>query len=192
MRHPQLPEIEIGEDWRILEVGCGPNRLFPHSTTLDRNARFRPDILHDLNRTPFPIADDRFDLIVCLHVLEHVTHLVEATTELHRILKPGGLLFVEVPYFTSVHYHTDPTHVHAFTTRSFDYYVAGTAVSGFEYSPARFRKERVHLVVPGDGPVNRWWRNWVNSHHRIYEERLAYLLPRHVLQFTLRAEKEGG
>jgi SAM-dependent methyltransferase len=190
MTHPQLPGIEIGDDWKILEVGSGPNRLFPHSTTLDIFAGCEPDILHDLNAPPYPIPDDAYDLVVCLHVLEHVQNLVGATTELHRVLKPGGLLFVEVPYFTSVHFYTDPTHVHAFTSKSFEYYVEGTAVSKFGYSPARFEKSRVEIVVPGNGPLNRWLRRWINTHHQTYEERFAYLFPRHVIQYTLRAVKK--
>lgn len=189
--HPQIPEVEIADDWKILEVGPGPNRLFPQSTTLDIYPGCAPDIVHDLNQTPYPIPDNTFDLVVCLHVLEHVQNLVGATTELWRMLKPGGLLFVEVPYFTSVHFHTDPTHVHAFTTRSFDYYVAGTEVSKFGYSPARFTRERAHLVVPGNGPLNNFVRRWINTHHHVYEERLAFVFPRHTLQFTLRAEKEA-
>lgn len=189
--HPQLPGIPIGDDWKILEIGPGPNRLFPHSTTLDLNAVGNPDVVHDLNQTPYPLPDSTFDLVICLHVLEHVTHLVEATTELWRVLKPGGLLFVEVPYFTSVHFFTDPTHVHAFSSRSFDYYVEGTPVSRFGYSPARFEKERIHLVVPGNGPVNNAVRQWINNHHRLYEERLAFVFPRHVIQFTLRAVKNA-
>ncbi len=189
MFHPQIPEIDIADDWQILEVGSGPNRLFSRSTTLDIFAGCKPDICHDLNRIPYPIADNAFDLVICLHVLEHVQNLVGATTELHRVLKPGGLLFVEVPYFTSVHFYTDPTHVHAFTTRSFDYYVEGTPVSTFGYSPARFEKERIEIVVPGNGPIQHLWRRWINTNHRIYEERLAYIFPRHVIQYTLRAQK---
>lgn len=188
--HPQLPGIVLEPDWSILEVGSGPNRLFPQSTTMDISPECRPDVLHNLNATPYPLPSDRFDLAVCLHVLEHVENLVEATTELHRVLKPGGLLFVEVPFFSSVHFFTDPTHVRAFSTRSFDYYVEGTPVSKFEYSPARFTKERVEIVVPGNGPVNRFVRKWINTHHRTYEERLAFIFPRHVLQFTLRAVKK--
>lgn len=187
--HPQLPGVEIAPDARILEVGSGPNRLFAGSTTLDISPEGRPDVTHDLNVTPYPLPADSFDLIVCLHVLEHVDRLVEATGELHRLLRPGGTLFVEVPYFTSVHHFTDPTHRHAFTTRSFDYYVEGTPVSKFGYSTARFTKERVEIVVPGNGPVSRFLRRWINTHHRAYEERLAFLFPRHVIQFTLRAVK---
>ncbi|MBV9852562.1 MAG: class I SAM-dependent methyltransferase [Armatimonadetes bacterium] len=189
MNHPQLPGINVQDDWRILEVGSGPNKLFPQSTTIDISPTGQPDILHDLNDIPYPLPEGRFDLVVCLHVLEHVQDLVGTTTELHRVLKPGGLLFVEVPYFSSVHFYTDPTHVHAFSTRSFDYYVEGTPVSRFGYSPARFTKERVEIVVPGGGPVNRLLRRWINGHHRLYEERLAFIFPRHTLQFTLRAVK---
>ena len=189
MVHPQLPGIDIGENWKILEVGSGPNRLFPNSLTLDIYAGCEPDFVHDLNQTPYPIAENVFDLVICLHVLEHVQNLVGAVTELHKVLKPGGLLFVEVPYFTSVHFFTDPTHAHAFASRSFDYFVEGTEVSKFGYSPARFIKERVEIVVPGNGPLNNWWRRYINTHQRQYEERFAFLLPRHIIQYTLRAVK---
>ena len=191
MTHPQLPNIEIGDNWKILEVGPGPNRLFPHSTTLDMNNQDAPDVQHDLNETPFPLPSDTFDLVVCLHVLEHVQNLVGATGELWRVCKPGGLVFVEVPYFASVHFFTDPTHVHAFSSRSFDYYVEGSPLARFGYSHARFEKQRVHLVVPGSGLLSTWTRNWINSHHKRYEERLAFVFPRHVIQFTLRAVKNG-
>lgn len=190
--HPQLPGIAIEPDWRILEVGSGPNRLFAGSTTLDISPVGSPDVIHDLNVTPYPLPADSFDLIVCLHVLEHVEKLVETTTELHRLLRPGGLLFVEVPYFTSVLFFTDPTHQHAFTTRSFDYYVEGAPVSKFGYSPARFTKKRVEIVIPGSGFFSRFLRRWINTHHRLYEERLAFLFPRHVIQFTLEAVKASS
>ncbi len=189
MTHAQLPGVEIEPDWKILEVGSGPNKLFPRSIALDICETGQSDVLHDLNVVPYPLADCSFDLVVCLHVLEHVEKLVEAVGELHRLLKPGGRLFVEVPYFSSSHYFTDPTHRHAFTTRSFDYFVEGTPVSSFGYSAARFEKERVEIVVPGDGFVSRWVRRWINSHHQTYEERLAFVFPRHTLQFLLRAVK---
>lgn len=192
MIHPQVPGIEISEDWRILEVGSGPSRLFPRSTTLDFYEGCNPDVQHDLNDVPYPLPDNQFDLIVCLHVLEHVPHLVAATTELHRVLKPGGLLFVEVPYFTSVFFYSDPTHAHSFTTRSFDYYVEGTDVAKFGYSPARFEKVNVEIVVPGKGPVSRFVRRWINTHHNLYEERFAFLFPRHTLRFTLRKVSTAG
>ena len=42
-------------------------------------------------------SDGEFDLIVCIHVLEHIpdNHLVVAN--LARILKPGGVLYIQMP-----------------------------------------------------------------------------------------------
>ena len=42
--------------------------------------------------------DERFDLIFCNHVLEHVTDDRKAMSELYRILKPGGRAFLTVPF----------------------------------------------------------------------------------------------
>lgn len=184
-----IPGLEIDPDWQVLEVGSGPNRLFPHSVTLDVNRKCSPDVLHDLNVVPYPLRDRSFDLVVCCHVLEHVEDLVQTIGELHRVLTPDGVLFVEVPYFSSVHFFTDPTHRHAFSTRSFDYFVEGYSVAKFEYSPARFKKERVEIVVPGDDLLARVLRKWINTHHRTYEERFAFVFPRHTLRFLLRAVK---
>jgi SAM-dependent methyltransferase len=39
----------------------------------------------------------KFDMIILAHVLEHVPRLHEFLGELTRYLKPGGILFVEVP-----------------------------------------------------------------------------------------------
>jgi ubiquinone/menaquinone biosynthesis C-methylase UbiE len=47
--------------------------------------------------TNIPYADNSFDIILCSHVLEHVTDDRTAIHELFRILKPGGWAFLAVP-----------------------------------------------------------------------------------------------
>ena len=42
--------------------------------------------------------DCSFDVALCSHVLEHVRNERPAMTELFRVLRPGGLLFAQVPY----------------------------------------------------------------------------------------------
>ena len=44
---------------------------------------------------------DTFDVATMYHVLEHVVHPFETITELHRILKPGGLFVVAIPNIDS-------------------------------------------------------------------------------------------
>jgi SAM-dependent methyltransferase len=43
------------------------------------------------------LADDRFDLVICNHVLEHVPDDRRALRELFRVTKPGGIAILQVP-----------------------------------------------------------------------------------------------
>lgn len=54
------------------------------------------DIRTDLTTMPF--VSGTFDAIVCYHVLEHIPDDRAAMRELSRVLKPGGLLFLQVPW----------------------------------------------------------------------------------------------
>ncbi|WP_317932439.1 class I SAM-dependent methyltransferase [Halioxenophilus sp. WMMB6] len=49
------------------------------------------------NGLRLPFADDSFDRVICSEVLEHIDDYQGLLTEMHRVLKPGGLLAVSVP-----------------------------------------------------------------------------------------------
>lgn len=51
----------------------------------------------DLTRTPFP--NEHFDAITCLSVIEHGVPLDAYFREMHRLLKPGGLLITSTDYY---------------------------------------------------------------------------------------------
>ncbi len=51
----------------------------------------------DLDVTALPFPSDRFDLLICSHVLEHVPDDRTAMRELYRVLRPGGLAILLVP-----------------------------------------------------------------------------------------------
>jgi SAM-dependent methyltransferase len=42
--------------------------------------------------------DERFDFIICFHVLEHVENDAVAMGELFRVLKKGGIVFIQTPF----------------------------------------------------------------------------------------------
>lgn len=55
---------------------------------------------------PYPPA--YFDLVVCMDVLEHVADAPMVLSEIHRVLKPGGVALTTVPNrhaFRDPHYH---------------------------------------------------------------------------------------
>ncbi len=55
-----------------------------------------------------PYADDLFDVVVCLDVLEHVQSAEAVLSEIYRVLKPGGVALTTVPNrhaFRDPHYH---------------------------------------------------------------------------------------
>jgi 2-polyprenyl-6-hydroxyphenyl methylase/3-demethylubiquinone-9 3-methyltransferase len=44
-----------------------------------------------------PYPNNYFDLVVCSEVLEHVQNIKKSVSEMFRVLKPGGLLFLSMP-----------------------------------------------------------------------------------------------
>ena len=48
-----------------------------------------------------PVPSGTFQLVTCWHVLEHLAHPRTCLQEAYRVLRPGGLLLVEVPHMCS-------------------------------------------------------------------------------------------
>ncbi len=48
------------------------------------------------------LPSENFDAVVMLHVIEHMPDPSENLREIHRVLKPGGVLVVETPRFDSL------------------------------------------------------------------------------------------
>lgn len=57
----------------------------------------------DVTDIPFP--ENSFDIVICLHVLEHIVDDAKAMAEICRVLKAGGWALVQVP----IRYSSDAT-----------------------------------------------------------------------------------
>jgi predicted SAM-dependent methyltransferase len=90
-------------------------------TNVDIDPNKNPDIVSDLDSKSvrIPTLGNKYDLVWCAHILEHIHHLPELKQELLRILAPGGHLVVIVPHFLSPDAWGDDTHCRAFSQHSF-------------------------------------------------------------------------
>lgn len=92
------------------------------------------NIVHDLDKMPWPFDDESIDEIVMSHCLEHLEDHNAAMREIHRILKPGALSVVTVPHFTWQLAYADPTHKHFFAFPTFFYYTGKGGYFDFKFS----------------------------------------------------------
>jgi SAM-dependent methyltransferase len=108
----QLVKLIPGRDVRILDVGCASGTLlallsragFSDIQGIDPSAN-AVAAAHRLGQrarvgdvdVPLPPELGTFDIIIISHVLEHLGRPREALKNLRRVLRPGGLVYAEVP-----------------------------------------------------------------------------------------------
>ena len=68
------------------------------------------DFVQNLGDAQWKLETDRFEEVVCRHVIEHVQDMVHFMSEVHRICQDGALVTFETPHFSSMNSWSDPTH----------------------------------------------------------------------------------
>ena len=170
----------------MLDVGCGWGPLLRHLDTkphFDRIAISAADIkemagyrkqayrdyfIGDLSGGYPEIPSDRYDVVVCEQVLEHLVALDAALATLVRLVRPGGRLVIGVPIFPpplhlarkylvpllpSIIRPDDSTHQQAFSLASF--------LRELRKQPVTVETVRGFRIISG-GPLRplenyRWW-----------------------------------
>lgn len=112
-------------DERKLNVGCGTD-IRSGWINLDSTALPGVDVVHDIERLPWPFADAAFDVVLCQDVLEH-TDYIPIMRECWRIMKKDARLIIRVPHFTSKNNFSDPTHRRLFSINTFEFFCAAPA-----------------------------------------------------------------
>jgi SAM-dependent methyltransferase len=112
---------------------------------LDPVPDYNPDIIGDVHQLEF--GDNSKEAILCLAVLEHVENPIQAMSELHRVLKPGGHLLLYVPFL--YYYHADEGYYGDYW--GFTYYTMKNFAKPFshhELCPVRFPIETLIRLTP--------------------------------------------
>lgn len=83
-----------------LNLGCGGDKKQGY-VNIDIRKEVKPDMVLDLEKTPYPFDDNSIDEILAKDVIEHFSfrNVERVVKEWHRILKPGGKLVIQTPDF---------------------------------------------------------------------------------------------
>lgn len=105
-----------------LNLGCGYKKS-PNYINVDKFEACKPDILADLEVTPWPFRTNEIDEVLFNHSLEHmgadVSVFLNIMKELYRVCKAGAKVQVNVPHPRHDDFINDPTHVRIITPELF-------------------------------------------------------------------------
>ena len=132
----------------VIEIGSGDSgknfsamHIFENSKTFlqtDINKNYGHkylDITEDLD------IEDKFDLVLCTNVLEHVYETKKAIKNLKSLMKDGGQLLVSVPFIYPL--HDEPTDFWRFTEHALkkifsEYKILKIKTTGLRQFPTQY------------------------------------------------------
>jgi len=91
----------IKSDKLIINLGSGIKRINDRVVNIDFYPFDNIDVVSDISHLPFD--NNSVDVVINEFVLEHVKNPEDIVKEIHRILKPNGLLYLAVPFVASFH-----------------------------------------------------------------------------------------
>ena len=167
----------------VANVGSGTLRYGSNVINLDVGPFPGVDVVAIAER--LPLADGSCDGAILQAVLEHVRSADLTLRELHRVLKPGGQVFIDVPFLQG--YHPSPGDYRRYTVEGlraelidhgFDVEASGVALgpaSAMAWISAEFmaflvsgRSENIYRLAR---PVTRWLAQpikyadrWLDTH----------------------------
>ena len=110
---------------KILDVGCGNNKYKERGAKVYGIDKYKTSVVDKLwdgecDKIPYP--DNFFDKVVSFEALEHIGNFKNVIEEIWRVTKPGGKVFIYLPYWRSYRAASEE-HKTFFKIDSFNYLV---------------------------------------------------------------------
>lgn len=107
---------DLNKPSRVLELGCGRGgdrlglkRVYPeieiHGVDLLEKSEVPEFVIYkkiDLDTATLSHPNDFFDAIIFIHVIEHLKYPLRLGSEINRVMKKGGVIYVETPNWTTM------------------------------------------------------------------------------------------
>ena len=164
---------------------------------LDCHRNLKADVIHDLNKFPWPFKDNEFDFVLACHVLEHLYDIPKVMKEIHRITKKYGIIEIYVPYFNSFNAFRDCTHVRFFTWDTlspFCGFVSSREAKSVGYLPSLFSYKKRELCWAFSSKklgkiICSIMNSIINLNPEFMERRFPWLITSEALHVILKVNK---
>jgi SAM-dependent methyltransferase len=183
----------------VLEPGCG-RRKRAGAIGVDRIDLPDVDIVADVEQGLDFLPDGCVDEIYARSFFEHMQNFEGLMSEIVRVLKKEGRVFVFVPHFSNPYYYSDPTHKRFFGLYSFYYFVDSKEqlkrkVPDF-YFGTKIRILSQKLIFDSVFPFRRIMKkafgrifNLSRFFQEFYEENLCYMFPCYGIEIVFTKEE---
>ena len=191
-----------------LNVGCGRDvKTDPGWVNMDAFYDDPRVVKHDMVKTPWPFKANAFDVVYASHVLEHVPPvfrehkgtqrdaLFDVVEEIHRVLRPDGILHAAIPLGGTHAGLMNPQHYRQWRPDWFDYFdqrngeargyhTANFQKAKFRFNRTGFRAKDFLRIGPNGHPLS------VHLFARLPFLR-PFLRPKDEMEVQLRAVKDA-
>lgn len=156
-------DFNLCEGLNILDLGAGDK--FLKNEILKRKCKYFSLDINDLDfeKDKFNFENDRFDIVISLSVLEHLRDPSKFMSEILRVLKINGFIYLETPNWTYCKdiFYDDPTHQRPYTPKALE-----NLLKIYEFKDI--------IITPNLRCKKKWW----------YYGNFKYLKARYLLPFT--------
>jgi SAM-dependent methyltransferase len=173
-----------------LNVGSGTDYR-KDWTNMDYNNLYNPEVVHNMESIPWPFQESTFDEILIQHVLEHSHNPLLLVNEMFRISKPGAIITIKVPHWSTHWAFGDLTHFSHFSSRCFSHFNDDKIYYNKE---ARFKTSVRLNCINAKGRLPARIINWfvnplINWNLSLTENFLCKFIPIYENVFTLEVIK---
>ena len=183
-----------------LNIGFGFNKLDGY-VNVDQFPECTPDVLWNLEQTPWPFEESSVDEMIAHHGLEHLGQETKVffaiMQEFYLLMRHDGLIRITVPHPNHPTFQSDPTHVRAFTYGTFEMM---NRAKNLDWAARSVNTTMVALMLDINFEIvsshqiydKRWRKKLVSkelTHAQLREAALTQLGVVRKLIFTLRADK---
>jgi len=170
-----------------LDIGCGKNKI-AGAIGIDLNPDSSADIIHDLNKFPYPLKESEFDMIFCRNILEHLDDIPRVMDEIWRAAKGDAIVEIVAPFPSSRWFYADPTHKRAFVSKSFDFFVKASPY----YGNIPVKSDFKILKIEYQKGTYRWYDRLLlrlaNAYKNHYESYFMYIYQVSDIYFRLQVK----